>query len=422
MRTLGLVYGSLLTGGIQRGASFQIPMMRSWGYRIVVLTARPPSAEDVIIPGLDRRICIGAVTPSERRRKMREAIRLEHIDMIIHHTPYDAVMLSADIAGAKDEGVPAVVFWHSVFSHFYLRKHRQMTARAVFDAIREATAMITLTTTDEAFFRMLGIPSLAIRYADADLMSGFRRERHSHKILWMGRFMELKRPIDAMRIFARVRARIPDAELVVLGGCNEPQYGEDPIQYLALHPEVASAVHLEGFQRDVRPYLEDCGVGLLTSRFEGYCHSLVEMKMASMPVVAYEMPYLDTLKPGSGVVTVPQGDINAAADAIIGLFEDPVELRHQGELARASYREIVSVDQHEAYGRLFSAIQEKNLDGLRTIDSAAAGNVVRTFVEHMDWALRLMDQTVREEWARDRAYCLGRILTWPYRKLKGFLR
>ena len=42
-KTLGLLYGNLSLGGIQRGASFQIPMFKAMGYRIVVLSVQPPA-------------------------------------------------------------------------------------------------------------------------------------------------------------------------------------------------------------------------------------------------------------------------------------------------------------------------------------------------------------------------------------------
>ena len=429
-KTLGLLYGNLSLGGIQRGASFQIPMFKAMGYRIVVLSVQPPADCEYSIPEIDVRVCIGAQTPDLRAQNVETAAREHKLDLVVHHAAYDAAMLSADIEGARRAGVPVVVFWHNVFSHFYLRKFRQLEARGLFDACRGAVTMITLTKTDEAFFRMLGIPALAIPYSDPDMMSSFVRRETPHRLLWMNRFIEQKRPIDAVRIFEKVLARHPDSQMYILGESKEAQYAADPRPYAAARPALAKAVHFEGFQKDVRPYLEKCGVGLITSRFEGYSHTIVEMKMASMPVVAYAMPYLDTLKPDSGAICVPQEDIDAAADAIIRLFDDPAEFRRQGEKARESYFDIVSTDQEAAYGRLFAAVESGAMDELREIEPMYAHSVAETFVEHADWALRLMDRTareetdraIREEWAHDRSYRLGRILTWPYRKLKRLLK
>jgi hypothetical protein len=167
-------------------------------------------------------------------------------------------------------------------------------------------------------------------------------------------------------------------------------------------------------------------VGLVTSRFEGYSHAIVEMKMAAMPVVAFDMPYLDTLRPDSGAICVPQEDVEAAADAVVSLLEDCAEYGRQSELARKSYFEIVSTDQRKSYRRLFDAVGDNAYDGLRAIEPHFAHLVVETFVGHADMALRLADRTAREEtdrdvraeWAHDRSYRLGRVVTWPYRAVK----
>ena len=59
MKTIGLVYFSLSTGGIQRGASFLVPMFESWGYKLVVLTAVEPSAEEYDVDARYVRVCLG---------------------------------------------------------------------------------------------------------------------------------------------------------------------------------------------------------------------------------------------------------------------------------------------------------------------------------------------------------------------------
>lgn len=422
VRTLGLFYGNLSLGGIQRGASFQIPMFASWGCRVVLLTVQPAGPEDYVIPGAAKRVVVGAPTLEERSSSVEKAVREHGIDLVIYHIAYSASDMQADIAGAHRGGAKTAVFWHSVFSHFWLRKHRQFETKGLFDVCLESDAMITLTRTDESFFRMLGIPSLAIPYSDPDLMGEFVRKENPRRVLWMSRFIELKRPLDAVRIFEKVLARFPDAEFYVLGESKEPRYSVDPRPYVSRHPELAKAVHFEGFKKDVRPYLEKCGVGLVTSRFEGYGHAIVEMKMASMPVVAYSMPYLDTLKPDSGAVCVPQGDIDAAAAAICRLFDSPEEFRRQGEKARSSFFEITSTDQKASYGRLFRNVETGDFSDMTVPDVSTAKSAVETAIEHAGWALRLMDLTVREEWRQDRSYRLGRILTWPYRKAKRILR
>ena len=207
----------------------------------------------------------------------------------------------------------------------------------------------------------------------------------------------------------------------MLGAAADPRVDEDLRSFVASVAGLSDAVHFEGFQKDVRPYLAKCGVGLVTSRFEGYCHSIVEMKMASLPVVAYEMPYLDTLKPESGAIQVPQGDVDAAADAVCGLFVDAEACRRQGALARKSYEEIVDVDQKGSYERLFESVLSGQTDALLKIDPQYARLVVRTAVDHVDAALRLMDETVREDCATARGGLRDELKSLPRRVVKRVL-
>ena len=428
MNTLGLIYATLGKGGIERGASFQIPMFRKAGWRVVVFTSFPASENDYRISSDFVHVCIGADDTADRSRRLSEALREQGVDLLVHHDAYRADVLASDLSAARAAGVKAIVFWHSVFSHFLLRRGRQLEAKALFEACRLADAMITLTAADAAFFRLYGIPAEAIPYADPDLMKGFVRAAWPRRMVWMGRFVELKRPLDAVKIAERVVARFPDAELAMLGDGEELSAVRD---YLACRPALARAVRLEGFQANVRPFLEASGVGLVTSRFEGYCHAAVEMQMASLPIVAYEMPWLDALNAASGVEQVAQGDVAAAAEAVCRLFDDPEACRSAGVRARAAYDGVVAPrDQVAAHAEFFGRVRRGDLDDLRRIEPEAARVAIDTLVLHADQALRLAAEDVRAEeraafaraLAANRSYRLGRALAWPWRKCRDIFR
>ena len=430
IKTIALLYHGLGKGGIERSASFQLPMFRRMGLRVVVFTDTEMPEDEYANGGDFERVSLADFVgdPVLHARELHREMRRRNVDLLIHHDAYIPDRLRMDVRAARTAGAAVVVFWNSVFTHFLIRPGRQFEAKALFDACREAMAMLTLTHTDEAFFRMFGLPAFAMPFSDPDLMKDFVRRQWPHRILWLGRLVELKQPVHALTILERVREKIPDAELILLGdGDAEIERGIS--DWLAAHPECARFVRREGFRKDVRPYLEEAGVGLVTSRFEGYCHSIVEIKMASMPVVAYSMPYLDTLKPGSGALVVPQGDVDAAAEAIVRLFEDPDELRRQGELARRSYDQLASVDEECNYRRFFKWLESGESGDAMSISPQYARSVAETFVEHLHSALGIIgrsaqleiDRAVREEWAHDRSYRLGRIVTWPYRTIKRLL-
>lgn len=430
VKTIGLVYHGLGKGGIERSASFQLPMFRRMGLRVVAFVDTEMSSDEYESGGDFERVSLAAFfgKPVEHARALHREICGRKIDLLVHHDAYVPEWLRMDVRAARTAGAAVAVFWNSVFSHFMIRPGRQLETKALFDACREATSMLTLTKTDEAFFRMLGLPAFAMPFSDPDLADMFVRREWQRRILWLGRLVELKQPIHALRIFEKVKERFPDAELVMLGDGDDETERELSC-WLAARPEIAGSVHMEGFRKDVRPYLEECGIGLITSRFEGFCHSIVEMKMASMPVIAYDMPYLDTLRPDSGAICVAQGDVDAAAEAVIRLFGDPAEHRRQGELARLSYEKLAAVDEEVNYRRFFGWLASGADEGCRKVDPQWAKSVAETFVEHAHAALEIMngiarqeaERAVRSEWFRDRSYRLGRIVTWPYRIAKRLL-
>ena len=118
MKTIGLVYGDLSIGGIQRGASFQIPMFAAWGYRVVVLTNAPASDRDYPVEGMSARVPIGvAAGDTERRARAVERIIREYgIDILIHHHAYSCEEPRADILGASvvDEAGKTLVETYAV--------------------------------------------------------------------------------------------------------------------------------------------------------------------------------------------------------------------------------------------------------------------------------------------------------------------
>ena len=362
-KKIAMIYREIGTcGGIQRGASFQIGQFKEWGYEPIVLTEADLGRDE------------------GRATRLAAILREWKADVVIEHDTYNKGKLSADIRAAREAGVPFVVFWHSVFSCLIASGFRK--AADIYPLLKDVDAIIALSPADEAFFRLIGLRALAIPYCDADLMGGFERKTHSHTVVWMGRFVPEKRVKDAVLIVKRLREKVSDARLVILGG-GTPEEERDLARFIRASGLSKGAAEFAGYQKDVRPYLEAAGAGLVTSEFEGFCHAIVEMKMASLPVVSYAMPYLPTLTEGSGAVQVSQGDVNAAADRLAELFQNPTECMRQGRLARQSYERLRSFDQRTAYERLFSDLaMPTDASALSTPDPSWGERLFDVLVQH----------------------------------------
>lgn len=406
--TLGFVYYTLGGGGIERGASFLLPQFISWGYDVVVMTALTERSDDYRLPPQVRRICLGLESASTleeelalRRERMASAIKRFDIAAVVLHGTQCLSRFRNDVEFLKSIGVRVVVHWHSVFSDKYLRAGGQLAAAGFYEVCRKCDAVIALSRIDAMAFTLLGCRAYHIPYADSDLMRGWRRPQgfHPMRVLWSGRFIALKQPLDAVKIFERVIDIVPDAKLSMIGG-GDNLVVEEIRAYIAGRPALSAAVELVGYTSNVTDFLRMSSVGLSTSRFEGYGHSIVEFKMASMPTVAYELPYLDTASGSSGVVAVAQGDISAAAEVIVRLLRNPDEMERLGVEARAAYERLAAFDSRAAYDDLFERIVSGR--DMPTIDMSSEdlSVMMRTLVGHVHSGFEDVDALHRMELAR----------------------
>ena len=355
--TIGHIYRSLSLGGMQRGAGAILKVHHEMGHKVVVFTREPEDGREYCIGVPFRRIVIGGGSymkkaSDERLANLRKALQECPCDVVVHHE-YFARSLEGDLRLLSGMNVPALVQWHSCFSALHLSDWWNGKVCSQLDAVRRfSRGVLAFSRTDRAFFGLLGIPSVRIPYSDPDMFGGApaHADGKGCEILWPSRFSAGKRPIHALMIMERVLKRCPEAHLTMLGdGSERPRLDE----YLASRPSLAARVSLPGFVSDVVPYFGKADVVLMTTEFEGFCHSIMEAKMAALPIVGYEMDYLDTTRPGTGYVSVPQGDVGTAADRICELLEDGAERRRLGALGRRDFEGFAELDQKSLYEDAF---------------------------------------------------------------------
>lgn len=69
-------------------------------------------------------------------------------------------------------------------------------------------------------------------------------------------------------------------------------------------------------------FLSTADVQLITSSFECFPMNLIEAKQYGIPVVLYELPYVELIKDQKGIIPVPQHSVKEAAEAIIELLRN----------------------------------------------------------------------------------------------------
>jgi len=164
-------------------------------------------------------------------------------------------------------------------------------------------------------------------------------------ILAAGRLVPEKGFDILIEAFAKLTAsgRSGDANLVIVG--EGPDRAR--LTQLIVQHGLGARISMPGYVEDIRPWLDDCRLFVLPSRFEGYGAVIVEALAAGRPVVATRCtPAVEELLRGTGAgLDVPIEDSAAMADAIAALLgadaPDPIRLaslveRHRiGPVARA---------------------------------------------------------------------------------------
>jgi glycosyltransferase involved in cell wall biosynthesis len=192
----------------------------------------------------------------------------------------------------------------ALFDHRFRRTMRHVAAAVALadETARHADAILSrrITTT-------LPLPAL-----EDELACPRPLPLGSQTILAAGRLAPQKDFDLALRAFSRIPQ--PTARLVILG---EGPLRAD-LQQTAARLGIADRVDMPGFVPDIRPWLDEARVFLLSSRYEGYAAVVIEALAAGRPVVSTDCtPATHELigRVGCGAVT-PVGDVQALADAL----------------------------------------------------------------------------------------------------------
>ena len=160
------------------------------------------------------------------------------------------------------------------------------------------------------------------------------RARNGKRIVAVGR-LHRQKGFDVL--IDAVADHTPDATLVILG--EGPERAK--LAQQARMRGLADRVSMPGFVDDTLPYLADADLFVLSSRWEGFGHVIVEAMAAGVPVVATDCPYgpadiIDNEK--SGLLVAPENPASLGAAIKRLLSDDALAARLSSQGATAAQR------------------------------------------------------------------------------------
>lgn len=152
-----------------------------------------------------------------------------------------------------------------------------------------------------------------------------------HNFLYIGRLGPEKGSLILLNAVARIKDKYPLTVTVLGSGPMEDEMIKQ-IEELGLE----KVVRLQGFVKDVRPYLNRCHAVLMPSLREGLPMTLIEAASCGIPVIASNVGGIPTIVENQvNGRLVPPNDPKALAEAISKFIEnDALYLENAGNMAK----------------------------------------------------------------------------------------
>ncbi len=167
-------------------------------------------------------------------------------------------------------------------------------------------------------------------------------------LLHISNFRAVKRVVDVVRIYAKVRPKVPSV-LVMVGDGPDRVDAVDEARKLGVEDDV----HFLGRIDDVAPLLSSADLFLLPSNRESFGLSALEALACGVPVIGCNVGGLpEVVRHGETGVLLAPGDIDGMSSAAIEILSDPAKWQAMSELgasdARARFSEDAIVPLYEA--------------------------------------------------------------------------
>jgi glycosyltransferase involved in cell wall biosynthesis len=322
-----------------------IRALRAEGAEMVVVTAHntPPDPDFPVLPLLP------AVSPRDKHFLPRLALAAGQVRAalrdcdVIHSVVEPYAPLAAGVAGKR----PLFITGHGSYVH--LPQTRRWPVGRLYRGAFQGGTMVCVSHYTESVARaiMPGLRTVVVN-------NGVDVERFAHlpplhipkrgpTVLAVGGVKARKGTLELVRAMAVVRAALPDAQCVILGGqAAEPDYtARVRAEILALGLD--DGVHLPGHvpEAELMAWYGAADVFALPSindgwKFEGYGLVHLEASAAGLPVIGTtDCGAEDAIEDGVTGLLIPQDTIAAALpDAILRLLRNPALAKQMGAAGR----------------------------------------------------------------------------------------
>ncbi|MFB4350035.1 glycosyltransferase [Microbacterium sp. CR_7] len=359
-RSVLLTTNVLTTGGVSGVLLTQARLLIASGHRVTIVTHRPGSAESLVPEGASL-VQLTGTTREQRVRQWARLCRRFEVDVVIDHR----ILYSRDwpsfALAARSAGSATVGWIHNFAGRpTYNGNDLQTLLRT---HLRALAHLVVLSPLDVAFWKLRGIehvsylpnpPSPFLLTTGHTTGAKSAPQGRRLELIWWGRLEEhTKRVTQLVEVAAALQRLGVDFRLRIVG----PDWADmtaERLRALAASRGVADRVELTGPRHgsDLLELIDSSDVFVNTSIIEGYPLTLPEAQSRGLPIVMYDLPWLSLIHGNGGVITTPQQDPQALADAVAELAADAPRYEAMSRASVAAATEATSYDFSDLYVRL----------------------------------------------------------------------
>lgn len=392
-KTIALYYYHFTIGGVQRVISLLIPLYINMGYKVIFITDKDYSEQDLILNERVERIIIQDYQETNkdnyriRAEQWKLIIEQYSIDILLYHA-WTSPLLFWDMLLLKLLNVAVIVQTHSIFSHSLISLNRDFSILPRILALCDG--LVVLSEVDKTFWKCFNNNvHLIPNPINPNLINATLSNGDNNYVIWVGRFSDEKQPWEALNIMEKVIKRYPSAKLMMLGDSKDSSVLNKYIQ-IAEQKGISQNIQFLGYQKNVESYYEKASINLNTSTYEGFSMTLLEAQAHGLPTVMYDMPYLDLAKSSKGIISVEPNNSDAAAIEICNLLQNRIEWKEKSSLALKSFREYAEYDYIVSWEKILKGEKQEN------ITSDATTLMLDTLITHYSLGWKKNNKIIKE--------------------------
>lgn len=367
-RTIGIICRRFSGGGTERATLLWAQEMTTRGYSVVWLCDEGESPKKGNETKFHRFTILELPITDwcTRWQAIKEATIKHKIGLFLLPDYYRDQILR-DLLLVKSLGRKVIVAEHTMyFAALEVLCFDLYKERARFYPL--ADAVTVLSPENVAWWHAAGLQSVIYmpNLLTFDVKTSKPRNllrQQTGSFLCVGRICESKQQNKVLEAFAKYREMEQEprtSRLTLLGGFFEPGI-EQKIRAQIECLDLKAAVDIPGECADVAPYYRRADILLMASRFEGAPMVINEAKAKGLPVIMFDLPYVEGTRPGEGVVTVPMNDVEAMAREMKSCMTDKKKYERLSQEGRKSLKKYETGTVMKRWEKLLDVVESHTI-------------------------------------------------------------